>query len=197
MKSIANYVNEAHLKKILKDTAGIGTEATRANILETLINREYLKRQGKQLISTAKGRELIQLLPASITNPATTALWEQTLDSIAQGEGCVTDFLDDQCDTLDGMLEQLAKMGAKHCPSETRSHPCPDCQKPMYRLQGKKEHWWRCSGYPACKTTFVDDKGKPKVPVASVRIDEPQFVVNRANIKPARGTPLNIFSAKN
>ena len=181
MKSIANYVNEAHLKKILKDTAGIGTEATRANILETLVNREYLKRQGKQLISTTKGRELIQLLPASITNPATTALWEQTLDRIAQGEGSVADFLDDQCDTLEGMLEQLAKMGAKNRPPEASSHPCPDCQKPMYRRQGKKGYWWGCSGYPVCKTTFLDDRGKPKVQAPSVKYDEPKLVKGQFN----------------
>ena len=109
MKSIAKYVDDVRLKKILKDTAGIGTEATRANIIETLVNRDYVKRQGKQLISTQKGRQLIEQLPASITSPATTALWEQTLDSIANGESTLADFLDDQRDTLDGMLIQLEK----------------------------------------------------------------------------------------
>ena len=107
MKSIAKYVDDARLKKILKDTAGIGTEATRANIIETLVSRDYIKRQGKQLISTTKGRQFIEQLPASITSPATTALWEQTLDSIANGESTLSDFLDDQRDTLDGMLMQL------------------------------------------------------------------------------------------
>ena len=116
MKSIAKYVDDARLQKILKETAGIGTEATRANIIETLVGREYVKRQGKQLISTAKGRQLIEKLPASITSPATTALWEQTLDSIANGESTLADFLDDQRDTLDGMLEQLEQRGkSKAC----------------------------------------------------------------------------------
>ncbi|KTC94877.1 DNA topoisomerase III [Legionella feeleii] len=113
MKSIASHVENPQLKKILKETAGIGTEATRANILETLINREYIKRQGRQLISTQKGRSLIEKLPASITNPATTALWEQVLDDIAQGTRAIDDFLDDQSDLLAGILEQLAAQGKK------------------------------------------------------------------------------------
>ena len=109
MNSIAQYVENPQLKKVLKETSGIGTEATRANIIETLLSREYLKRQGKQLISTSKGRELIHRLPQSITNPATTALWEQILEDIAQGTSELTDFLDEQSDTLSGMLEQLKK----------------------------------------------------------------------------------------
>lgn len=114
MKSIAQYVENPQLKKVLKDTSGIGTEATRANIIETLLSREYLKRQGKQLISTPKGRELIQKLPQSITNPATTALWEQILEDIAQGTSELNDFLDEQSDTLAGMLEQLKKKEVLH-----------------------------------------------------------------------------------
>lgn len=163
MKSIAKYVQEPRLKKILKDTAGIGTEATRANILETLINREYLHRKGKQLISTAKGRGLIDLLPESITNPATTALWEQKLDEIAEGKAEVGDFLDDQKDVLEGMLKQLASLGSRKnvIASTDNSFNCPDCQKPMVRRKGKKGFWWGCSGYPTCTTTAFDNKGKP------------------------------------
>jgi DNA topoisomerase-3 len=163
MKSVAAYVSDVSLKKILKDTSGIGTEATRANILETLVHRDYLKRHGKQLISTAKGRELIALLPDSITNPATTALWEQILDGIASGQSAQSDFLDDQRDALEGMLEQLASQKKDRFSSAgTEAHPCPACQKPMQRRKGKKGYWWGCTGYPECRTTFPDDGGKPK-----------------------------------
>ncbi len=164
MKSIAKYVDNPQLKKILKETAGIGTEATRANILETLVSREYIKRQGKQLISTPKGRGLIQKLPPSITNPATTALWEQVLDGIANGVNEITDFLDDQSDTLTGMLEQLAHLApAYKKPCEVSQFSCPECQKILYRREGKKGFWWGCSGFPQCKTTFLDTKGAPRI----------------------------------
>lgn len=162
MKSIAKYVDDPKLKKVLKETAGIGTEATRANILETLVNRDYIKRHGKQLISTDKGRNLIQLLPKSITNPATTALWEQILDGIANGQNNLLDFLDDQEDTLTGILGQLSEKGLSHIkPTNTALSPCPDCSKPLVRRKGAKGFWWGCSGYPECKTHFPDNKGKP------------------------------------
>ncbi|HGC5940546.1 TPA: DNA topoisomerase III [Legionella pneumophila] len=164
MKSIAKYVDNPQLKKILKETAGIGTEATRANILETLISREYIKRQGKQLISTQKGRGLIQKLPPSITNPATTALWEQVLDGIANGVSGITDFLDDQSDTLTGMLEQLIHLApAYKNPGELSQFACPECQNTLYRREGKKGFWWGCSGFPQCKSTFLDNKGAPRI----------------------------------
>ncbi len=163
MKSIAKYVDDTRLKKVLKDTAGIGTEATRANILETLINREYVAKKDKQLISTKKGRALIELLPDSITNPATTAIWEQELDNIAEGKSDMGDFLDEQADTLEGMIEQLEKLSqAKGLIGSQATHPCPDCKKPMIRRKGKKGYWWGCTGYPECTTTAFDEKGTPK-----------------------------------
>lgn len=163
MKSIAKYVDDSSLKKILKDTAGIGTEATRANILETLLNREYVAKKGKQLISTKKGRALIELLPESITNPATTAIWEQELDNIAEGISEVNDFLDEQADTLEGMIEQLQKLSQSKESIENQStHLCPECSKPLARRKGKKGYWWGCTGYPDCKTTAFDEKGRPK-----------------------------------
>lgn len=162
MKSIAKFVEDSHLKKILKDTAGIGTEATRANILETLINREYLRRERTQLISTKKGRELINLLPQSITNPTTTALWEQILDSIATGDAAVEDFLDDQRDALEGMLDQLAKEEKfKGMSGQIDRFDCPECQKQLIRRKGNNGYWWGCSCYPDCKRTFLDNHGKP------------------------------------
>ena len=163
MKSVARYVDDARLKKVLKETAGIGTEATRANILETLLNRDYVAKKGKQLISTEKGRALIKLLPDSITNPATTALWEQELDNIAEGKSDIDDFLDEQSDALEGMIEQLQKLAESESPvSSHESVSCPECKKPMTKRKGKKGYWWGCTGYPDCTITAFDEKGRPK-----------------------------------
>lgn len=90
-------------------------------------------------------------------------LWEQILDSIASGESAIADFLDDQRDTLEGMLEQLSKSAPeKGASSQVNNYPCPDCQKPLIRRQGKKGFWWGCSAYPDCKTTLLDMQGHPK-----------------------------------
>lgn len=167
MKSIAKYIDNPSLKSILKETAGIGTEATRANIIETLIGRNYLEKKGKQLISTQRGRDLIVLLPDSITSPETTAVWEQQLEQISTGDEELVDFFNDQVDTLEGMLNQLEAKAKQsgHESVQTSEHPCPECGGSLIRRKGKKGYWWGCSSYPKCKHTCFDSKGSPLIKV--------------------------------
>ena len=108
MKKISQQVTDLALKKILKENAGIGTEARRADIIETLLKRGYLMRQGKTLVSTSKGRKLIDLLPTIITDPATTARWQQELDAIVDGTQTLESFLKNQTHHLQLMLAALA-----------------------------------------------------------------------------------------
>jgi DNA topoisomerase-3 len=82
MTGISRFVTDPELKRILKETAGLGTEATRAGILELLFKRGYLQRQGKQIRSSELGRIFIQSLPQRITAPDLTALWEAQLEQI-------------------------------------------------------------------------------------------------------------------
>ncbi len=98
MTGIARFVRDAELKKILRDTDGIGTEATRASIIELLFKRGFFVRQGKQIRSTDAGKALIDSLPESLTLPDMTAQWEQQLDRIAQQQARYQDFM--------GLLEQ-------------------------------------------------------------------------------------------
>ncbi|MEO5377482.1 MAG: DNA topoisomerase 3 [Magnetococcus sp. DMHC-6] len=84
MKNIGLQVEDPRLRKILRETAGIGTEATRASIIENLLKRGLLVKEGKKsLLSQPAGRALVDMLPHSVTDPATTAVWEQALDDIA------------------------------------------------------------------------------------------------------------------
>lgn len=177
MKNIAKYVDDEVHKKTLKETAGIGTEATRADTIEKLLNRGYIKRDKKILVSTDRGRELVDLLPAQMKNPATTAAWEQELDNIAERQGNLQDFLMDQEEVLEFMLEDLSKI------RQTRGkgiilgpqHPCPKCKSPLIRRKGKSGFFWGCSRYPDCNGLMQDKGGKPCIidPVAPSDIDCP------------------------
>lgn len=169
MESIGRYVEDANLKKILRETSGIGTQATRAAIIETLIKREYITRNKKKLISTEKGRALIDLLPEIVKDPATTARWEQDLDDMAAGNLNQELFIANQNKNLSGMLEALKSSYSKQNPSshnkkEAHSqHECPACKKPMARRKPKSRntYFWGCTGYPECTTTLPDINGKP------------------------------------
>jgi len=160
MKNVGREVSDPTLKKILKETAGIGTEATRANILETLFNREYLDRKGKQIISTEKGRALIDKLPEIVKNPAMTAQWEQALEAIAGGEIKLEDFILQQHEILYQMLGALAKVKAGMPVQATEmagvTITCPLCQCTMVRRKGAKGFFYGCSTYPNCKGALPD-----------------------------------------
>jgi DNA topoisomerase-3 len=171
MKTVGKYITDPGLKKVLKETAGIGTEATRASILEVLIKREYLQRHGKQLLSTEKGRALIDLLPPIVTDPGLTARWEQELEAVADGALKLDSFLLRQHEALQTMLDALAAKKAQAptalmpAAAGTVTHLCAQCQKPLLRRKSQKnnEYFWGCSGYPECKTTLPDNKGQPGV----------------------------------
>lgn len=86
MTGISRFVADAELKQVLKETDGLGTEATRAGILEVLFKRGFLRRQGKALHATEAGKALINALPPSLTLPDRTARWESILGDIASGQ---------------------------------------------------------------------------------------------------------------
>jgi DNA topoisomerase-3 len=94
-------VNDPQLRKILRETDGLGTEATRAGIIELLFSRGFLSRMGKTITSTASGRGLIEALPDVATYPDMTARWESELSDISEGRS--------QYKKLMGSLEQQLK----------------------------------------------------------------------------------------
>ncbi|CAK0749685.1 DNA topoisomerase 3 [Gammaproteobacteria bacterium] len=111
MKNVGRTVADPKLKKVLKETAGIGTEATRASIIETLLKRAFVVREGRrQLQSTPAGRALVDALPEAVKDPATTALWEQGLDEIARGETTLEPFLARQARWI-GEVVAMVKAG--------------------------------------------------------------------------------------
>ncbi|HGY92436.1 MAG TPA: DNA topoisomerase III, partial [Planctomycetes bacterium] len=160
MKNAARLVEDPELKKRLRETAGIGTEATRAGIIQTLLDRGFLRKEKKHLVSTETGRALIDALPDPVKDPGTTALWEQALEDIAEGRGDMRLFLERQAEWVRALVGQV-QQGAATIEASGARHPCPECGKPMRRRKGKNGWFWGCTGYPECRCTLPDAKGKP------------------------------------
>ncbi|WP_397453882.1 DNA topoisomerase III [Pseudomonas sp. NA-150] len=93
MKNVAKLVSDPRLKQKLKDTTGIGTEATRAGIIQGLLDRGYLSKNGKALAATPAAFSLIDAVPRAIADPGTTAIWEQALDMVQSGEMSLEEFV--------------------------------------------------------------------------------------------------------
>lgn len=105
MTEIHKYVQHPEIKKRLRETAGLGTEATRASIIETLKSRGYVEVKKKQIVSTPAGRAFIDAVPLELKDPGMTALWEQALDEIAKGERTAAQFLSQQEKILPKQVE--------------------------------------------------------------------------------------------
>lgn len=93
MTEVHKFVEDPVIKARLKENSGIGTSATRTNIIGELQNRNYLEKHGKTLISTPLGRELIDKIHPSLKNPGMTAIWEDALDRICEGDLGREEFL--------------------------------------------------------------------------------------------------------
>lgn len=160
MAHVHLLVKDGQAKATLKESKGLGTEATRANIIETLKERGYLVAEKKSIVSTPLGQEIIDLTPPALKDPITTAAWEDQLEAIAQGKGSLDAFLSEQKRLLPTLLAPILERKA------SPAHVCPDCGAALQRRKRKKDgSWfWSCSAYPDCKAILPDDNGKPGSP---------------------------------
>ena len=158
MKEIYRYVRDETLKTELKECSGIGTEATRAGIIEKLQDNGFLELAGKFFAPTEKARMAVKILPEEMIFPDTTAVWEKELEEVATGKESFEEFYREQLRDLAKLLDKAKS--AKITPSAD-TVLCPKCGKAMIRLKGKNGFFWGCSDYPECKTTARDNKGKP------------------------------------
>lgn len=163
MANIARSDNiPAQFKAILKETAGLGTQATRAAIIETLKKRGYIEAKGKKLLSTPAGRGLIQALPNEISNPVMTAVWEQALEGIANQTTTLEAFMNNQKGFVSTIVSKV-KSGelSINLPKVVEPQaPCPLCGKTM-RLRPGKKPFWACEDREQCGLILDNQRGKP------------------------------------
>lgn len=107
MTGIARFVKDPEIKKILRETDGLGTEATRAGIIELLFKRQFLTRQGKSIRATPVGRKLILSLPDIMSIPDMTAHWERQLDEISKKAFSYQQFMGQLNHSLLDLVEKL------------------------------------------------------------------------------------------
>ena len=169
MKEIHKYVKNPEAKKQLKDVYGIGTEATRATIIDDLIRRKFMKAEGKKkyLVPTPAAYLLVDALPDELTYPDSTAIWEDKLHSMSEGEGSLADF-------LQGQIAFTRKLCAKATDVHMEvkgENVCPRChQGVLTKRKGKNGVFWGCSNYPKCRMTCNDKDGKPDLEDAKARL---------------------------
>ena len=160
MKGVARFVTDPRLKQKLKDTTGIGTEATRANIISGLIARGYIVKKGRSIRASDAALTLIDAVPAAIADPGTTAVWEQALDMIEAGQLTLDVFIGKQAAWISQLIAQY---GSTSLSIKVPQGPaCPQCGAPTRQRTGKSGPFWSCSRYPDCKGTLPVETGTSK-----------------------------------
>ncbi|HZJ92455.1 MAG TPA: DNA topoisomerase III [Thiopseudomonas sp.] len=110
MTGIARYVSDPEIKKVLRETDGLGTEATRAGIIELLFKRDFLIKQGKEIHATEVGRRLILSLPEVMVLPDMTAHWESQLEAISEKRMSYNQFMTPMLDGLNVLVHQVGSI---------------------------------------------------------------------------------------
>ncbi|MFF2853867.1 DNA topoisomerase III [Peribacillus sp. NPDC058002] len=131
--------NDKKLVDTLKSTGGLGTVATRADIIDKLFNSFlFEKRGGKEIYLTSKGRQLLDLVPEKLKSPATTAEWEQKLELIAKGKLKKDVFINEMKDYTKEIVSEIKTSDKRYKHDNISTKSCPDCGKPMLEVNSKK-----------------------------------------------------------
>jgi len=158
MKGVAKLVTDPRLKAKLRETTGIGTEATRAGIINGLLARGYLVKKGRAIRASDTAFTLIDAVPVAIADPGTTAIWEQALDMIETGQMTLDTFIDKQSAWVAQLVQQ--HRGAVLSIKLPEGPACPVCGASTRQRSGKNGAFWSCSRYPDCKGTVpIDSSG--------------------------------------
>lgn len=139
MENPAKYMagEEKDLAKTLQKTGGLGTVATRADIIEKLFNSFLIEKKGKDIFLTSKGKRLLDLVPEELRSPALTAEWEQKLEAIAQGKLAKNQFIGEMKDYAKSVVYEIKNSSKQYKHNNLTGTKCPDCGKNMLEVNTK------------------------------------------------------------
>ena len=140
MENPAKYMagESKDLIKTIGETGGLGTVATRADIIEKLFNTFLIEKKGKEIFITSKGKQLLELVPEELKSPALTAEWEQKLELIAKGKLSKNVFINDMKNYAKSVVHEIKNSNEKFKHDNITGTKCPECGKLMLEVNGKK-----------------------------------------------------------
>jgi DNA topoisomerase-3 len=167
METAGKLVDDDELREAMKDS-GIGTPATRAAIIERLIAVGYLERDGRALVATEKGLNVIRLLNEhALTSPGLTGSWEQRLGKIERGEDSRKRFMSDIAGFAEETVKELDETLKDVRIPRARLGPCPVCGHEIVENRKGYSCWARED--PGCGFVIWKAKAGKQLPLAVAR----------------------------
>lgn len=139
----ARYTEATLLSKMEKH--GLGTPATRADIIEKLLSTDTIERSQNRLIPTGKGKQLIELVVDELRSPELTAQWERELERIAQGKGDAAKFMSGIREQASKWVNEVKNETKEYKPHNLTHSRCPECGKLLMEVKGKRGKSFVCS----------------------------------------------------
>ena len=136
MENPSRFVNDKNMKEYLG--GGLGTPATRADIIEKLYSSFYVEKQGNSMVPTSKGVQLIDLVPPDLKEPLLTAKWEQELEKISKGKTQKQKFIAEIEKYSADLVKTVKNSSAEYKHDNMTKKTCPDCGKYLLEVNGKK-----------------------------------------------------------
>lgn len=135
---------DAAAAKTLGETGGLGTVATRADIIEKLFNSFLMEKKGNEIHITSKGRQLLELVPADLKKPELTADWERKLGDISSGKLRQEAFLKEIRGYTCGIVSEIRGGEGTFRHDNITNKPCPRCGKRLLAVNGKNSKMLVC-----------------------------------------------------
>jgi DNA topoisomerase-3 len=138
MEHPGKFIENDAMRTVMDGTKGIGTPATRADIIEKLFASNYIERRGKDLFPLSKGIQLLELVPQELKSPELTAVWEQKLTAISKGTSKSQLFSADIKNYVIKLIANIKVSSANYRHDNLTKNRCPSCDKFLLEVNGKK-----------------------------------------------------------
>ena len=147
MENPVRFMESTHqeLNKKLIETGGLGTVATRADIIDKLFNTFLIEKRGQDIHVTQKGKQLLTLVPKDLRSPQLTAKWEMQLSQIAQKKKHSQDFIREIRQYTVSLIQEIEKNDGQFKHDNITHKKCPECGEPLLEVNGKKGKMLVCS----------------------------------------------------
>ncbi|SDB81933.1 DNA topoisomerase-3 [Pelagirhabdus alkalitolerans] len=162
---------DTQVASTLKRSGGLGTVATRADIIDKLFNTHYIERKGKYLHTTSKGRQVLDLVPDDLRSPALTAEWEDKLMQIASGKLKSNQFIQEMKDYTKTVVNKIKQTDATFKHDNVTGTKCPSCGKLMLEVNGKKGRMLVCQDRECGEKKPIAKKTNARCPKCHKRME--------------------------
>lgn len=146
MENPSGFLEEKNKEfvKTLGETGGLGTVATRADIIEKLFHTFLMEKKGKDIFITSKGKQLLELVPEDLKKPELTASLEMKLAKIAKGNMLKQELMQEMTDYTKAIVKEIKESDGKFKHDNLTNKKCPDCGKNLLSVNGKNSKMLVC-----------------------------------------------------